>query len=131
MTMAAGAAAMRLFDRAAFDRLSGLGERLRKGLREIVSVSGAEAHVSGHASIAGLFQGPRPGETYRDLVATRKAFPARAARMEAFFRHMLNNGVLIGASGFFVLSTALTEADIDFILDKALEGMRAVENMAA
>ena len=46
-------------------------------------------------------------------------------------RPILGNGVLIGASGFFVLSTALTEADIDFILDKALEGMRAVENMAA
>src|SRR5204863_7713672 len=41
MTMAAGAAAMRLFDEPAFDRLSVLGERLRSGLREVIRIAGA------------------------------------------------------------------------------------------
>ena len=36
MSMVAGAKAMELYDRAAHDRLAGLGERLRSGLRELL-----------------------------------------------------------------------------------------------
>jgi glutamate-1-semialdehyde aminotransferase len=43
-----------------------------------------------------------------------------------FFRHLLNHGVIIGASGLFVLSTALTEADIDQVCDVALGALRAI-----
>ena len=131
LTMAAGAVSMRLFDEAAFERLSALGARLKAGLEDIIATTGAQAHVSGQTSMIGLFQSPPSGDTYRDVMATRKANPARAPRAEAFFRHMLNNGVLMGAPGFFVLSTALTEADIDYVLDQALAGMRLVEKMAA
>ena len=132
LTMAAGAAAMRLFDRAAFDRLSGLGERLRKGLKEAVKLTGAEAFVRGEASIAGLFQGTEPaGPTYRDLVLSRKTNRNRAPRTDLFFRHMLNNGVLMGAPGYFVLSTALTEADIDYVIEQSVGAFRAMMSEAA
>ncbi|ODT88368.1 aspartate aminotransferase family protein [Phenylobacterium sp. SCN 70-31] len=131
LTMAAGAVAMRLFDRAAFDRLSALGDRLRAGLREIVSITGVEAYVRGQASIVGLFQGAETGQTYRDVMRARQANANLAPRVELFFRHMLNHGVLMGAPGFFVLSTALTEADIDFVLDQALAGFRAIRGEAA
>lgn len=131
MTMAAGAAAMRLFDRAAFERLSGLGERLREGLREVVRITGAEAMVRGQASIAGLFHTPAASATYRDVVASRKQHPEAGRRAASFFHHMLNNGVLMGAPGFFVLSTALTEADIDYVLEQALVAMRNMDRVPA
>lgn len=126
LTMAAGTAAMRLFDREAFDRLSALGDRLRAGLNEIIRITGVEAHVRGAASIVGVFQGPEAGPTYRDVVRARERNANRAPRTELFFRHMLDHGVLIGAPGFLVLSTAFEEADIDYVLEQALAGFRLI-----
>ena len=131
MTMAAGRAAMRLFDLAAFERLSALGDRLRKGLHEAVKISGAAATVKGAASLTSLFHVDAPARTYRDLQAAMAEDPGARGRTERFFRHMLAGGVIIGAPGLFVLSTALTEADIDRICDVALQGLRALEQVAA
>jgi glutamate-1-semialdehyde 2,1-aminomutase len=131
MTMAAGTAAMRLFDRAAFDRLSALGDRLRAGLREAVKVAGVPATVKGSASMTSLFHIDAPVTTYRDVQAAMRANPAARLRAEQFFNYLLDHGVMIGASGFFVLSTALTEADIDQVCDVSLGGLRALDRAAA
>jgi glutamate-1-semialdehyde 2,1-aminomutase len=125
MTMVAGATAMKLFDRAAFDRLSALGDRLRRGLKEAVKVAGVPAIVRGAASMTSLFHIEEGTPTYRDAVAAMQDTQARA-RAERLFQHLLNNGVMIGASGFFVLSTALTEADVDQVIDVTLQGLRTL-----
>ncbi len=126
MTMAAGAVAMRLFDRAAFDRLSALGDRLRAGLSEALAITRAEGSVRGATSMVGFFHMPGRGGTYRDTIRSRLAYPEAAVKAEKFFRYMLNNGVLMGAPGFFVLSTALTEGDIDYVLDHAVKALRTL-----
>jgi glutamate-1-semialdehyde 2,1-aminomutase len=131
LTMAAGTAAMRLFDQAAFDRLSALGERLRAGLREAIRLSGVPATVKGAASMTSLFHVEAETHTYRDVAAAMRAHPEARARGERFFHWLLEHGVMIGASGFFVLSTALTEADIDQVCDVALQGLRALDRAAA
>lgn len=127
MTMAAGAAAMQLFDRTAFDRLSALGERLRDGLREALRISGAPGTVKGSASMASLFHMDGEAHTYRDVAALIGSNPDAGKRAETFFRHMLNNGILMGAPGFFVLSTAVTEADIDHTIEEALKALRKMD----
>jgi glutamate-1-semialdehyde 2,1-aminomutase len=126
MTMAAGVAAMTLLDRAAFDRLSDLGERLRKGLREAVKLSGAPATVRGATSMTSLFHLEGDLPTHRHLVEAMQAHPEARKRAEAFFRHLLNHGLMIGASGLFVLSTALTEADIDRACEVSLQALRSL-----
>jgi glutamate-1-semialdehyde 2,1-aminomutase len=131
MTMAAGAAAMRLFDEAAFERLSALGDRLREGLAEAVRISGAPATVKGAASMTSLFHVEEPIGTYRDLQSVMRANPKARARGERLFRYLLDHGVMIGASGFFVLSTALTEADIDRVCETVLGGLRVLDKIAA
>jgi glutamate-1-semialdehyde 2,1-aminomutase len=131
LTMAAGAVAMQLFDRAAFERLNALGDRLRAGLKEVIAATGAKAKVSGAASIAGLFHTDLEGETYRDLARIMMENPQMKANAEIFFHHMLNNGVLMGAPGFFVLSTALTEADVDHVVDQAYEAFKLIGMRAA
>ncbi len=131
MTAAAGAVAMRLYDRAAFDRLSELGERLRRGLREAIKLAGVPATVKGAASMTSLFHIEEETRTYRDVAAAMKAHPEARARAEQFFHYLLDNGVMIGASGFFVLSTALTESDIDQVSDVALKGLRVLDKVAA
>ena len=41
---------------------------------------------------------------------------------------MLNNGVLMTHHGFMLLSTPMTENDIDHMLEMALAGLRLVQD---
>jgi len=124
LTMAAGKAAMEMFDEPAFDRLSQLGERLRKGLKEALAITRSPGAVTGATSMIGLFHSDGEVETYRDVVNNRRGNEEAQSRAAQFFRFMLNNGVLMGAPGFFVLSTALTDDDVTYVLEKAVEGLR-------
>ncbi|HEY1709563.1 MAG TPA: aspartate aminotransferase family protein [Rhizomicrobium sp.] len=124
MTMAAGAVAMELFDQASFERLGALGDRLRKGLREALNITRSPGTVGGAASMISLFHAEAEIETYRDVVNSMRGNAEAQSRAAQFFRFMLNNGVLMGAPGFIVLSTALTDGDIDFVLEKAVQGLR-------
>jgi glutamate-1-semialdehyde 2,1-aminomutase len=126
LTMAAGLAAMTHFDQPAFDRLSGLGQRLRDGLREALKQSGQAGIVTGTASLTGLFLIDRPIENWRDLVAMIAASPTVMKKSELLFHHLLNNGIIIGAQGFFVLSTAITEAEVDHAIDAVLAGLKSL-----
>ena len=126
MTMAAGAAAMKLLDRAAFDRLTGLGDRLRAGLKEAVKIAGVPATVRGATSMTSLFHVEDELPTHRHVVAAMQAHPEARQRAERFFQYLLNHGVMIGAPGLFVLSTALSEADIDQVVEVSLEALRSL-----
>jgi glutamate-1-semialdehyde 2,1-aminomutase len=127
MTMAAGVAAMTLFDRPAFDRLSQLGDRLRAGLREAVRIAGVPGTIGGETSMVSLFHVDAKVQTYRDVVASRRGNTQAGMRAEMFFRYMLNHGVLMGAPGLFVLSTAVTEDEIDHTVETALAALRKME----
>jgi glutamate-1-semialdehyde 2,1-aminomutase len=126
MTMAAGVAALNLLDPEAFDRLTALGERLRAGLREAVAISGAPAGVRGATSLTSLFHVEADFSSYRELVAAMDASPDARKRGQAFFQYLLTKGVMIGGAGLFVLSTALTEADIDRVIEVSLEALRKI-----
>lgn len=131
LTMAAGVAAMRHFDEAAFERLSALGERLRHGLREALKISGAPGTVAGATSMASLFHLETEIITYRDVATAMARNPDAPRRAELFFRSMLDRGYIIAPHGFLVLSTAMTEADIDRLIDDALATLRTIERKAA
>jgi glutamate-1-semialdehyde 2,1-aminomutase len=126
MTMIAGAVAMQLYDRAAHERLVALGERLRKGLGEALAIAGVEGTVTGAASMIGLFHTATPITDYRSMIQLIGTDRGLMARADDFFRRMLNQGVYMAQQGFMVLSTPMTEADIDFISDKALLCLRAM-----
>lgn len=128
MTMAAGAVAMELYDRAAFDRLSRLSDRLRAGLREAAKIAGAPATVRGAASMISFahLEFDREPQNHRDILAAHAANPEARARADRFFRALLERGVMIGAPGLFVLSTALTDEDIDQVLEAALAALRTL-----
>jgi glutamate-1-semialdehyde 2,1-aminomutase len=52
--------------------------------------------------------------------------PGLGRRAELLFHHLLNHGVYMGAQGFFVLSTATTEADVDHVLEAVLSALRSL-----
>jgi glutamate-1-semialdehyde 2,1-aminomutase len=124
MTMAAGLEAMWLWDEAAVAKLARLGDRLRSGLREVLKIADAPGKVGGVASMISFFHGSGEVETYRDAAVLFKSNPSMHARSDAFFKHMLNSGIIMASHGFFVLSTAHTDAEIDFLLEQALKALR-------
>jgi len=129
MTMAAGAAALELWTPEEFERVSALGERARNGLREAIAISGAHAIVRGSTSCIALFHtGPeREMHTYRDAAGAMIADPGMAERAYRFFVYMLNHGVLMTHYGFLLLSTPMTENEIDHLTETALAGLRALQ----
>ena len=131
MSMVAGAVALELYDRQAHDRLAALGERLRTGLRDLLRVTGRPGTVTGAASMVGLFHTESPITDYRSMLHAVMTEPSLGRNADAFFRHMLNHGVYMASHGFMVLSTAMSEGDIDFILDKAELSLRALSQEAA
>ncbi len=131
LTMAAGVAAMTHFDEAAFDRLTVLGDRLRGGLREALRIAGAPGMVGGATSMVSLFHLEAEITTYRDIAAAMAANPDAMRRTDLFFRRMLDRGYVIAPHGFFVLSTAMTEADIDRLIESALATLRTLEGVSA
>ncbi len=128
MTMAAGTASLELLTEDEFNRVATLGERARNGLREASKIAGVTATVRGATSVVGLFHLDEATQmhNHRDIIAAVGMHPEMVERSHKFFMHMLNNGVLMSPMGFMVLSTAMVEDDIDFMLEQALKGMRSL-----
>ena len=120
MTMAAGLAAMRQMTPEAYHRLDALGERARDGLRAALHDTGLAGAVHGCNSMVALIFNDSPFSNYRELPLRRR----EAEMIYALHRHLLNNGVQIIPHGLMLLSTAMTEDDIDEVVDACRAGMR-------
>lgn len=126
MTMAAGLACMQQMTPAAYDRLAALGDRARNGLREALKIAGLKGQVLGQGSLLALAFNDRPFRNFREMPIG----PAEIKSIIGLHRYLLNHGVQMVPYGLFILSTAMTEADIDFMLEQALAGMREIRNQA-
>lgn len=123
LAMRAGLASLPQLEGSGFyDALNKKAQRLAEGLRSALN----EARIPGKVNIAGslltLFFTPEP---VRNYAASKKSDTARFA---AFFREMLNRGILLPPSQFEALfvSSAHTEADIDATISAARESLAAV-----
>jgi len=126
ITMVAGHAAMSLFDTAEVERLNGLGARARHLIAEAIAVAGVEASVSGGGSLFRIHFKPRPPRNYREALAT----PAESARLRLLLDHLFSAGFLMVETGTGVLSTPMTDREIDKLAQAVLEGLRAVSTAA-
>ncbi|WP_374571306.1 aspartate aminotransferase family protein [Phenylobacterium sp.] len=127
VSMAAGAAALKLLDEAAFARLERLGDQLRDGLRGILKELSMPGQAPGQGSLLALLLHDRPVSDYRSFVETMTTTGA-AREMAAFHRAMVNRGVLPVFPAAFILSTAMSEAVVDRILTAARESLRDVRD---
>jgi glutamate-1-semialdehyde 2,1-aminomutase len=123
MTMAAGLAAMRQMTPQAYDRLDLLGERMRLGLRAALDDAGLDGTVRGRGSLVSLVFSDQPFQSYRQLPLRRREF----GMILWLHRHLLDNGVQMVPYGLFILSTAMSEADIDETLDAIGVGLRQMQ----
>jgi glutamate-1-semialdehyde 2,1-aminomutase len=114
---AAGLATLRFLTPDRYERLAGLGARLRNRIAGLIAADGLDARVDGVASLFQVFAGPSlTGED--PLTAT-----------ESLFLGLLVDGFHLAPRGMGAISTPATEADVDDLADAVvarLGAMRAV-----
>jgi glutamate-1-semialdehyde 2,1-aminomutase len=118
ITMTAGLVAMELYDQSAIDRVNGLGDRLRKGFSEALKRVGIKGQATGIGSMATVHW------TDRVIGNARDAFMGVKSALELpklFHLEMINRGIFSVSRNAFIISTPMTERDID----KALEAFEA------
>lgn len=122
MSVTAGAVAMELLDEAAIAHLDNLGSKARGGLQEVIAKHGIAAQVSGSGS---LFQIHWTDAPMTDARASHSGNPELVLLS---FIGMCNRGVQLSMRGNAALSTPMTEATIDVMLnafDDTVLGMQA------
>ncbi len=122
ITLAAGMAAMRIYDQAAVTRLNQLGDRLRDGFTAGLKDAGLRGCVSGLGSLLQLhWRDRKPANAADSMVGLRNAGELpRLVHLE-----MMNRGIYSAGRGMFALSTPMTYADID----KAVASLKETLNM--
>ncbi|BBK40624.1 aspartate aminotransferase family protein [Allostella vacuolata] len=118
VTMAAGLASLRQLDAAAYDRLNGLGDRLRRGLADAIGRAGMPAQVTGMGSMFRIHPHDRPVSDYRSSYPT----DAEKALMARLHPWLLEAGYLLTPNLSGALSTPMTEADVDGLAETVGEG---------
>ena len=122
VTMRAGIAAMELLDDAAFARLDAMGEAVRAGIDAAFKRHGVPGGTVGLGSLLKIYFADRPVRDYRSAYLSDE----EARRQAVFNRAFLNRGVLAAGNGLMALSTPMTDADIDAIIDAASGALEEV-----
>ncbi|HEX4198282.1 MAG TPA: aspartate aminotransferase family protein [Caulobacteraceae bacterium] len=122
ISMVAGLKTLQMMTPAAFERLNGLGDRLREGLKAALKDAGATGHVSGQGSFAMLTLTERRVENYRDLFQPGPF----VERQAAVHRQLLNTGVLTSPALLFTLSTPMGDGEIEFVLGEVRAALGAL-----
>ncbi len=111
LTMAAGLAAMRLLDHGAIGRINRLGRRLADGLEKALADTGVGGCVTGEGSLWTVHFTTEPVRDYRSKAA------ADPGLQRSFHLGLLNRGIFSAPRGMFVVSTAMSEPDVDECVD--------------
>jgi glutamate-1-semialdehyde 2,1-aminomutase len=124
LAVTAGLETLRMIqeDAGLYERLESKGRRVADGLRQAASSTGIPATVNQVGSMFTLFFTP---ETVTDYASAKTS---DTARFGAFFRGMLERGIYLPPAQFEAafLSDAMTEADIDILIQAATESLRLV-----
>jgi glutamate-1-semialdehyde 2,1-aminomutase len=122
ITMVAGIAAMNLLTESEFRRLNELGRRMRDGLGSISQIIGLDAQVYGMASLMSVRFTRHRSTGYREYVSDgHDESLAKKLHLE-----LLDRGVLSSHLTIYNVSTAMSDAEIDFFLQQMEDSLRAL-----
>jgi glutamate-1-semialdehyde 2,1-aminomutase len=110
MVMAAGLCALNALDQPAIDRINSLGERLKAGFQNAFKEAGIRGQVTGIGSLNQIHWCDDPPQNAREagLALTRSGELAGLLHLE-----LMNRGIYSAKRGMFVISTPMSEAEID------------------
>jgi len=114
ITLAAGLAALELYDEQAVERLNALGLRMMEGFKECLRKAGLKGQVTGLGSLLAVHWCESAPKNAQEFYIFRQR---TLDLMTLFHLEMLNQGVFAAPRGMFSLTTPMTEADVDQIID--------------
>jgi len=126
ITMTAGYTAMKLFDRQAVQRINELARRARSQILDAIRVADVTACITGAGSMFRVHFKPEPPREYRSAFVG----PEETAQLRAFLDHLLDNGIIMINTGTVMLSTVMTDYEIDRLSDAMLDGFRRVRELS-
>jgi glutamate-1-semialdehyde 2,1-aminomutase len=118
-TMAGGIAALELLTPSEYDRLNGLGDRLREGINALSAELGLVVCATGIGSLLNVHVTEGPVRHYRDVVSGKP-------RSALLHLALLNEGVFAARRGLMSTSTPMTDGLIDEVLDAVRRALLAV-----
>ncbi len=110
VSMGAGIAALEMFDQSEADRINALGDRLREGFRQVSAKAGVKIQLTGIGSLVNVHWGDRAP------INARESFQMKSAAgdlVKLLHIEMLNQGIHSAPRGMFIVSTAMTDREID------------------
>lgn len=128
LAMSAGIATLQLLeDQTAYEQLEALGARLEKGLAEAAAAADVPLTVQRAGSMLTPFFVKLAGDRVKNYA---DAIACNTARYAAFFKSMLDQGVMLPPSQFeaWFISTAHTEGEIDATIDAAITAFKQCSN---
>ncbi len=125
VTMSTGLAAMELYDPEAVARLNALTSKAIQQVAEAARVAEVPISITGGGSIFKIhFRNETP-------VSYRQAYEDEKIKniIAAYIDHLYHKGVIIVYSCSCILSTVMTQKEIDILAEAALSGFRHVRPM--
>jgi glutamate-1-semialdehyde 2,1-aminomutase len=110
MVMAAGLCALNALDQPAIDRINALGERLKGGFNDAFKQAGLRGQVTGIGSLNQVHWHDGPLINARDSV---RALTAAKELPGLLHLEMMNRGIYSAKRGMIIISTPMTEGEID------------------
>jgi len=110
LVMAAGLCALNALDRPAIDRINNLGERLKVGFQDAFQKAGIRGQVTGIGSLNQVHWCVDPPQNARDAGRALTG----AGKLPVLLRlELINCGIYSAKRGMFVISTPMSEEEID------------------
>ena len=125
VTMTAGYAAMKLYDREAVEGINALARRAREQIQDAIRVADVTACITGAGSMFRVHFKPEPPREYRSAFSG----PDETAVLRAFLDHLLDSGIIMINTGTVMLSTVMTGYEIDKLSEAMLGGFRKVREL--
>ena len=125
ISMVAGRIAMMHFDEAAVDHVNGLAARAMRGIDEAAKRTGARACVTGAGSILRVHMKEAPPRNFREAYLS----PEESVRLKTMLDHLFDAGFVMINTCSAMMSTPMTEADIDALVVACGEGFEKISKM--
>jgi glutamate-1-semialdehyde 2,1-aminomutase len=119
--LAAGIACLELLTPEAHEKIQSLGKRARDGVDEIGRKHGIPLHSSGFGHLFAIHWAPEPVTNYETLLQDDRN------KVNNITLALNNEGYYLFSFGAFLLSTAVTEQEIDTFLAATERALEAVD----
>jgi glutamate-1-semialdehyde 2,1-aminomutase len=125
VTMTAGLASLSFFDQTAVAKLNRLGDRVRAGIAEAIQVTDIPACVTGDGSMFRIHMKAEIPVTYREAFMT----PKESKLIQTLLDYLFDNGIMMINTCSGTLSTAMSEKEIEILIDTLLAGFRKIKRL--